>query len=382
MRFNRFAGARGRRGAGAERRRLRRERRCRQPRRPTRAAVAPRRQRSPATSPAPARAPRTRRSRPGSPGSRTPTPTSRSPTTRSAPAAAASSSSRAASRTPARTRRSRTTSSPAPRSAAAARTTSSRSRSTSRRSRSSTTSTGVDDLQLSPDDAGEDLHAGDQELGRPGDQGRQPGRDAPGPAHHPGEPLGRVGHDAELHGLPASDRAGRLDRRGRAASGRSRAARPRRAPRASSTRQERQGHDRLRRREPGRRAGHRQDQGRRRVRRPDAEAAAKIVERLQGDRRPGQVRVHVHARPHDGRRERRYPIVLVSYAMACTKYDDAAQGALVKGYLQLHRSAPRARRPPPRTPARLRSATTLRTTDPAGRRRDRGGLSDRPEMPS
>ena len=28
-----------------------------------------------------------------------------------------------------------------------------------------------------------------------------------------------------------------------------------------------------------------------------------------------------------------YPIVLVSYAMACTKYDDAAQGALVKGYL-------------------------------------------------
>ena len=28
-----------------------------------------------------------------------------------------------------------------------------------------------------------------------------------------------------------------------------------------------------------------------------------------------------------------YPIVLVSYLMACTKYDDAAQGAIVKGYL-------------------------------------------------
>ena len=28
-----------------------------------------------------------------------------------------------------------------------------------------------------------------------------------------------------------------------------------------------------------------------------------------------------------------YPIVLVSYAMACTKYDDAAQAALVKAYL-------------------------------------------------
>ena len=66
---------------------------------------------------------------------------------------------------------------------------------------------GVDEPAALAGDAGEDLQAGDQDLERPGDQGRQPGRHAPGAAHHRREPLRRVGHDAELHGLPGRQAA-------------------------------------------------------------------------------------------------------------------------------------------------------------------------------
>ena len=60
------------------------------------------------------------------------------------------------------------------------------------------------------------------------------------------------------------------------------------------------------------------------------EAAAAVVAkspRVQG-RGPGSLALEL-SRTEQGT----YPIVLVSYSIACTKYDDAAQGALVKGFL-------------------------------------------------
>ena len=53
--------------------------------------------------------------------------------------------------------------------------------------------------------------------------------------------------------------------------------------RCGRCRQERQGHDRLRRREPGRRARHRQDQGRRRVRRAVGRRRRRCPGQVQGD---------------------------------------------------------------------------------------------------
>ncbi|MBE2320020.1 phosphate ABC transporter substrate-binding protein PstS [Solirubrobacter sp. CPCC 204708] len=65
---------------------------------------------------------------------------------------------------------------------------------------------------------------------------------------------------------------------------------------------------------------------------PTPEAAAKIVEASQETDDPG-----AHVFTYDLNRETTeagtYPIVLVSYIMACTQYDDAAQGALVKGFI-------------------------------------------------
>ena len=48
----------------------------------------------------------------------------------------------------------------------------------------------------------EDLQRQDQEVGRRGDQGRQPGREAAQHRDHPRAPLGRLRHHAELHRLP------------------------------------------------------------------------------------------------------------------------------------------------------------------------------------
>lgn len=61
-----------------------------------------------------------------------------------------------------------------------------------------------------------------------------------------------------------------------------------------------------------------------------ADAAAAVVAkspRVEG-RGPGSLALEL-SRTEEGT----YPIVLVSYAIACTKYDDPAQGALVKGFL-------------------------------------------------
>ncbi len=65
---------------------------------------------------------------------------------------------------------------------------------------------------------------------------------------------------------------------------------------------------------------------------PSAEAAAKVVENSEQNQEPGanMVTYSVNRKTDDASE---YPIVLVSYAMACTKYDDAKEAELVKGYL-------------------------------------------------
>ncbi|MEZ5101483.1 MAG: phosphate ABC transporter substrate-binding protein PstS [Thermoleophilia bacterium] len=65
---------------------------------------------------------------------------------------------------------------------------------------------------------------------------------------------------------------------------------------------------------------------------PSAEAAAKILEASPESDDPG---AYVFTYKLDRKTEASgtYPIVLVSYIMACTQYDDAAKAAIVKGYL-------------------------------------------------
>jgi phosphate transport system substrate-binding protein len=65
---------------------------------------------------------------------------------------------------------------------------------------------------------------------------------------------------------------------------------------------------------------------------PTPEAAAKVVELSPETDDPG---AHVFTFDLDRKTTESgtYPIVLVSYLIACTKYDDAAQAAIVKGYL-------------------------------------------------
>ena len=69
----------------------------------------------------------------------------------------------------------------------------------------------------------------DHQVERPGDRRGQPRQDAAGPGHHPGPPLGRLGHHPELHRLPEQGRSRRLDGEAPPARGPSRAARPPRA---------------------------------------------------------------------------------------------------------------------------------------------------------
>ena len=95
----------------------------------------------------------------------------------------------------------------------------------------------------------------------------------------------------------------------------------------------RRGRDRLRRREPGRRPRRRQDQGRRHVRRADPGGGRQDGRRVQGVRRRRQVRVHVRREPHHTTAGT-YPLILVSYQIACTKYDDADQGKVAGGLMQ------------------------------------------------
>jgi phosphate transport system substrate-binding protein len=67
---------------------------------------------------------------------------------------------------------------------------------------------------------------------------------------------------------------------------------------------------------------------------PTAEGAAKVVEASSEDKELGagdSIFAYAINRTIDD--PSTYPVVLVSYAIACTKYDSADEGAIVKGYL-------------------------------------------------
>src|SRR3954454_7320636 len=65
---------------------------------------------------------------------------------------------------------------------------------------------------------------------------------------------------------------------------------------------------------------------------PSPEAAAKVVELSKKTDDPG-ANVFTYSIDRTTPEAGAYPVILVSYAMACTKYDDAKMGAVVKGYL-------------------------------------------------
>lgn len=65
---------------------------------------------------------------------------------------------------------------------------------------------------------------------------------------------------------------------------------------------------------------------------PSSEAAAKILEASPQDEAEGQYQF-TYTLDRKTSASGTYPVVLVSYMMACTQYDDAATADLVKGYL-------------------------------------------------
>jgi phosphate transport system substrate-binding protein len=65
---------------------------------------------------------------------------------------------------------------------------------------------------------------------------------------------------------------------------------------------------------------------------PTPEAAAQILEASQESKDPGKY-VFTYDLDRDTEQSGTYPVVLTSYALACTQYDDADTAKLVKGYL-------------------------------------------------
>ncbi|MEJ7892388.1 MAG: phosphate ABC transporter substrate-binding protein PstS [Solirubrobacteraceae bacterium] len=66
---------------------------------------------------------------------------------------------------------------------------------------------------------------------------------------------------------------------------------------------------------------------------PSPEAAAKILESSPESKDPGEY-VATYELDRETKESGTYPIVLVSYEMACTEYDDAETADLVKGFLE------------------------------------------------
>jgi phosphate transport system substrate-binding protein len=66
---------------------------------------------------------------------------------------------------------------------------------------------------------------------------------------------------------------------------------------------------------------------------PSPEAAAQILSASEETDDPGRF-VFTYELNRETEQSGTYPIVLVSYQLACTQYDDQAQGQLVKGFLE------------------------------------------------
>ena len=214
-------------------------------------------------------------------------------------------------------------------------TTWSRSRSTSRRSRSPTTCRASTACSSRPTPLAKIFDAQDHEVERPGDRRGQPGRQPAGHGHHHGEPLGRVGHDRELHRVPRGRRARVWTyepddtwpvKGGESAQGTSGVVDAIGAGEGTIGYADES------------QVG---DLGVANIKvgadfvAPSAEAAAAILDESPRDRRPGQVRLHLRPEArHDD--QGIYPIVLVSYEMACTQYARPTTAALVKALPELH----------------------------------------------
>ena len=66
---------------------------------------------------------------------------------------------------------------------------------------------------------------------------------------------------------------------------------------------------------------------------PSAEAAAAVVEASEETKDPGQY-VFAYDLARDTSESGTYPVVLISYELMCTQYDDAEQAKLVKGFYE------------------------------------------------
>ena len=142
----------------------------------------------------------------------------------------------------------------------------------------------------------------------------------------------------------------------------------------------RQGHDRLRRREPGRRPRHRQRSrsatrsSRRRPRR-----AAAVVANSDARRGPRRVRLRLRRQPHDHRRPTSTRSCWSATTSAASQYDDKAKADLVKALRAYVISEDGQKAAAERRRQLRRSPPTLRDAGADGRRRDHGGrLTDRP----
>ena len=222
---------------------------------------------------------------------------------------------------------------------------------------------GVDDLQLSPDDAGADLRRQDHQVERRRDRRRQPRRRPAGHRHHAGAPFGRVGHDGELHRLPVAGRPGDdwtygpvddladQERRGRRRHLRRRVCRHRAAtaPSATPTRARPATSARPRSRSASEYVG------------PTAEAASAVLDESKPGRRP---RAPPTSRIDVNRTTTAagvYPIVLVSYQIVCSTYDRQDDGRPGEGLRDLRDQRGRPGRRRRAAPARPRSPTRSAT---------------------
>ena len=193
---------------------------------------------------------------------------------------------------------------------------------------------GVDELNLSPAGHRRDLRRQDHHLERPGDRRGQPRRDAPRPGRSrrstartsPARPRTSPSTSCATAGEAWPYEAER------------RLARRRRPVRAGHLGRRadgpgRRGHHRLRRRLEGRLARHREDQGRRAVGRVLARGRGRRGRRLAAGRGPRASTTSSWSstarRPPTGA----YPLVLISYSLACTTYEDPADAELVKAFL-------------------------------------------------
>ena len=231
---------------------------------------------------------------------------------------------------------------------------------------------GVTDLQLAPATVARSSSARSPQWNDPEIAADNPGKTLPDQAITPVHRSDDSGTTQNFTDYLNKAAPGRLDRQGRSdtwpvAGRRGRPGHLRRHRRGAG----RQRHDRLRRREPGRQPRQGDDQGRRRLRRPDARRPPRRCWPSPSASRVAATSSFAFDLDRTTTAAGTYPIVLVSYQIACSKYADAAQADLVKGFLDLH---DQRRRPAGRGAGRRLRAAERRAAhaDHPGRHRHHG----------